>query len=337
MTAKIIFGSKNKLGTITTEQLQAMLDKFNLGKLISSSRTNQGAMGQTMFITSTEGDFVLKGNPLYPGQLEEEKFFIDQIDLRTTIPVPTPYIIDDSLEIFDWSYCLMPRLEGSHLDAINLKTKLQSKDKRSIATSIASTLNDFHQWKVETFGELDPNTFEISPFAPTYTDWLFERILFWLEDAKKYSTITSKDFQWVQALLEESQSAFLHCRTPTFVMGDFKPGNFLVQSGENGWQISGVFDFTNSFFADPLSDLIKMLIFYFDHETLEIAQRFVDTYFAETKITKDMKQRIKVHLVHQRVLDWGGAKATNRLTWDDDLSFTDWVETYIERVENLLE
>lgn len=337
MTTKIIFGSKNRLGTITTEQLQAMLDRFKLGKLISFSSTAQGAMGQTMFITSTDGEFVLKGNPLYPGQLEEEKFFVDQLNQITDIPVPSPYVIDPSDDIFGWSYAWMPHLGGEHIDAINEKNKLRTDEKLKIAELIAKVMQKFHLWKVDAFGELDPKTFELSPFAPTYIDWLFERILFWLEDAKKYSTITSKDFQWVQALLEESQSAFLHCRTPTFVMGDFKPGNFLVQSGENGWQISGVFDFTNSYFADPLSDLIKMLIFYFDHETLEIAQRFVDTYFAETKITKDMKQRIKVHLVHQRVLDWGGAKATNRLTWDDDLSFTDWVETYIERVENLLE
>lgn len=104
MTTKIIFGSKNRLGTITTEQLQAMLDRFKLGKLISFSSTAQGAMGQTMFITSTDGEFVLKGNPLYPGQLEEEKFFVDQLNQITDIPVPSPYVFDPSDDIFGWSY-----------------------------------------------------------------------------------------------------------------------------------------------------------------------------------------------------------------------------------------
>src|SRR5690625_7670304 len=89
-----------------------MLDKFNLGKLISSERTAQGAMGQTMFITSTKNEFVFKGNPLYAGQFMEEKFFVDQIHKHTDVIVPRPYIVDHSDDIFGWSYSLMPRLQG---------------------------------------------------------------------------------------------------------------------------------------------------------------------------------------------------------------------------------
>lgn len=335
MTAKIIFGSKNKLGILNDEQLQTMLDRFHFGKLISAEKTDQGAMGQTMFITSTEGEFVLKGNPLYPGQLEEEKFFIDGINKRTTISVPTPYFIDDSLEIFDWSYALMPRLKGLHLDATSLNTKLQVEDKRSIAESIAATLIEFHQWKVEDFGELNPKTFEISPFAPTYTEWLFDRIRYWLEDAKKYSEITARDFAWVSSLLEESREAFLQFDSPTFVMGDFKTGNFLVHSKENLWEISGVFDFTNSYFADPLIDLVKMLIYYIDNGEKEIAAHLVHQYFRGTEVNIDIIQRMKVHLLHQRVLDWGSAKATGMVHWDEELSFSEWAGKYIIAVEKL--
>lgn len=228
MTAKIIFGSKNRLGTVTPEQLQAMLDRFHLGELIGFGKTNQVAMGQTWFITSTAGEFVLKGHPVYPGQLEEEKFFIEQIKKRTTIPVPTPYIIDDALDIFDWSYALMPRLEGSHLDAPTLRTQLRVEEQRSIAKSIAATLREFHQWKVEHCGKLDPNTCQIQPFAPAYHEWLFERIRFWLNDAKKYPAITENDVAWVESLIDASRQALLEFDSPTFVMGDFKTGNFLV-------------------------------------------------------------------------------------------------------------
>lgn len=42
------------------------------GKLISSKKTAHGAMGQTMFVSSTEGEYVFKGNPLYDGQLVED-------------------------------------------------------------------------------------------------------------------------------------------------------------------------------------------------------------------------------------------------------------------------
>src|SRR5690625_6276635 len=97
-----------------------MLDKLNLGKLISSERTAQGAMGQTMFITSTKNEFVLKGNPLYAGQFMEEKFFVDQIHKRTDVIVPTPYIVDDSDAIFSWSYYLIHRLHVEYLYSLIL-------------------------------------------------------------------------------------------------------------------------------------------------------------------------------------------------------------------------
>ncbi|MEK3672384.1 hypothetical protein [Paenibacillus sp. FSL R10-2771] len=89
MTAAIIFAS-NKLGVVHDDQMQLMLDKFNLGKLISFQKTVNGAMGQTMYVSSNEGEFILKGNPLYPGQFIEEKYFIENIHKRTNVTVPTP-------------------------------------------------------------------------------------------------------------------------------------------------------------------------------------------------------------------------------------------------------
>lgn len=41
-------------------------------------------------------------------------------------------------------------------------------------------------------------------------------------------------------------------------------------------------------------------------------------------------------MLHQRVLDWGSAKATKMVTWDDQLSFSKWVEAYTDAAESLL-
>ncbi|MEW5553248.1 aminoglycoside phosphotransferase family protein [Peribacillus frigoritolerans] len=331
MTAEIIFSS-NKLGIIHDGQLQSMLDKFNLGKLISSKKTEIGAMGQTMFVSSTKGDFVFKGNPLYTGQLVEEKFFVENLHKRTNVTVPIPYIIDDSEQIFGWSYSLMPRLQGEHL-----KANLNLDDNYKIAESIAKTLFEFHTWKVNEFGELNTEKFNIIPFKDTYTQWLFNRIKFWLEDAKKYSEITEKDFEWVETLMEESKEALNNLSSPTFVMGDFKPGNFLIYLGDSGWEISGVFDFTNSYFADPISDLIKMITYYLDNNERKIAKHLVNVYCRELEKKEDLKKRIKVHMLHQRVLDWGCAKAMNMVTWDNELPFSKWVEAYTDSTASLLE
>ncbi|KHL91965.1 phosphotransferase [Paenibacillus sp. IHB B 3415] len=336
MTAAIIFAS-NKLGVVDDDQMQLMLDKFNLGKLISFQKTVNGAMGQTMHVSSNEGDFILKGNPLYPGQFIEEKFFIENIHKRTNVTVPTPYIIDDSEEIFGWSYSLMPCLQGGHMNSEHLKVTLNTADKLQIAESIAKTLADLHSWKVTRFGELDTNNLNIAAFEGSYRIWLYNRIKFWLEDAKKYSVITDKDLMWVDLLLDGSKEAFDDFTSPSFVVGDFKPGNFLIHPGMNGWEISGLFDFTNSYFGDPISDLIKMITIYLDNGEPELASHLLTVYFNSSEEKEAQKKRIKVHMLHQRVLDWGCAKAMNMVTWDNELPFSHWVESYTDSVASLLD
>ncbi len=337
MTSKIIFAS-NKSVMINDEQLQAMLDKFKLGKLISSEKTANGAMGQTIFVASTEGDFVFKGNPLYDGQLLEEKFFIENIHKRTKVSVPMPYIIDNSGEILGWSYAIMPRLPGEHLNSKRITDNLSIDKKFIVAELIANTLSEFHTWKVTDFGDLNTDNFTIEPFKESYTQWLFNRIMFWLEDAKKYSEITVEDVHWVRDLLEQSKEAFEKLKTPTFIMGDFKPGNFLIHSRESNLEIGGVFDFTNSYFADPISDLIKMVTYYIDANESKIAAHLIKVYCGELGEEKgSVIKRIKVHMLHQRVLDWGCAKAMNMVTWDNSLPFFKWVESYTDSVVNLIE
>ncbi|ASN06478.1 phosphotransferase family protein [Virgibacillus necropolis] len=336
MTTEIIFAS-NKLGVVTTAQLQLMLDRFDLGKLISFEKTAHGAMGQTMFISSTAGDFVLKGNPLFPGQFVEEKFFIENIQKRTKVTVSTPFMIDDAEDIFGWSYSVMPRLTGEHMNSPQMKASPSKAGKLKIAELIAETLTEFHSWKVQQFGEFETKSFTVRPFKGTYTTWLCNRIRFWLNDAKKYSVITSEDILWVETLLEGTKPYLDALSSPTFVMGDFKSGNFLLKRGTDGWKISGVFDFTNSYFGDPLSDLIKMLIIYLDNGEQEVAKHLLSVYLRGSEDKHAVRQRIRVHMLQQRILDWGCAKAIGMVTWDDNLSFSNWVESYTETAANLLD
>lgn len=335
MTTAIIF-SPNKLGSISDSQFQSMLDRFNLGRLISSEKTEKGAMGQTWFVTSTEGEFVFKGNPLFPGQFAEEKYFVENIHNRTGIAVPTPYLIDAAADIFDWEYALMSCLSGKHMNSQQIKDNLNLEEKLKIAELVAETLTNLHSWKVDEYGELDTETFTIRPFEDSYRAWLFDRIRFWVEDAKKYSVITSQDVLWVEELLEASKSSFDEFSSPTFVMGDFKPENFLLELENNNWRFSGLFDFTNAYFGDPLADLIKIITMYINYGEEEVAKRLLSVYLQHPEQIEAYKGRIRVHMLQQRILDWGCAKAMGMVTWDDDLSFSEWVEYYTESALNLV-
>ncbi|GMA48792.1 hypothetical protein GCM10025857_01490 [Alicyclobacillus contaminans] len=329
MTTKIFFAS-NQIARATTEQLQRMLDRFHLGRLISSEKPNHGVMGQTLFVSSTGGEFVLKGNPLFEGQFIEEKFFVQNLHERTHVPVPTPYLVDESTDIFGWSYSLMPRLPGAHLHAPELQAKLSTADRMRIAESLAETLAEMHTWQTREFGEFDPRREVVRPFQSSYKVWLYRRIRYWLEDARKYSQISPKDVKWVEGILEKAEQAFENLTSSSFVMGDFKPDNFLLEHDADGWHVSGVFDFTTAYFGDPIADLPRMTATYLDSGEVDLAKRFLSVYLSHSTERDGFIERFTVHMLHQRVLDWGCAWAINQVTWDTHLSFSDWAKPFID-------
>ncbi|MBN3523610.1 phosphotransferase family protein [Paenibacillus apiarius] len=335
MTVKIYFAS-NQLGEITDEQLQLMLDRFDLGKLVSAEKTAHGVMGQTMFITSSAGEYVLKGNPIFQGQFREEKFFVEHLATRTNAAVPAPYLIDDSDDIFGWSYSLMPRLSGIHLNAPQLQASLHAEDNKEIAQLLAATLVELHSWKVEQYGEFNPDNHMVRPFEGSYKTWLYNTVRYWLDDAKKYSVITGEDMEWVEDVLASSAAAFDELPAPCFVMGDYKPENFLLQQHADRWQVSGVFDFTNSYFGDGAADLPRMTEWYVENGEKELARQFLSHYLAGTDTKESFMERFRVHMLHRRILVWGCAKATNQATWDNDLSFSRWAEGFMESAASLL-
>jgi hygromycin-B 7''-O-kinase len=141
----------------------------------------------------------------------------------------------------------------------------------------------------------------------------------------------------VETLLESSKDSFDALHSPTFVMGDFKPGNYLLDFDSKDWSISGVFDFTNAYFGDGLSDLIKMITYYIDNGEQDVARHMLSVYCERSGPIEGLKHRIRVHMLQQRVLDWGCAKAMGKVTWDDKLRFSNWVEYYTETAASFLD
>lgn len=104
-----------RLGRISDEQFQAALDRFDLGRFIRAEPIPFGVFGQNVFVTTTTGEYVLRGSPHFWWQFPTEQFYTQQFYDRTQVPVPWPYLIADSPEIFGWSYAIMPRMPGVQL------------------------------------------------------------------------------------------------------------------------------------------------------------------------------------------------------------------------------
>ncbi len=147
--------------------------------------------------------------------------------------------------------------------------------------------------------------------------------------------ITSKDIEWVEDLLLSCEEAFDVLNSPTFVMGDFKADNVLVQRLTEDWKLSGIFDFTTGYFGDGIADLPRIVSMYIEDGEEELAKHFITAYFHRIESKKAFKERFKVHMLHQRVLDWGCAKAIDNVTWDHNLSFSEWAQRYTDFVTSI--
>lgn len=204
MTTKILFASQG-LVHIDNRLLKKVVEKFNLGRLECARPTELGVMKQTMFIKTTQGQYILKGNPLYEGQLEEERYFTQELSKRITVSTFEAY---------------------------------SSKEKLEIVTALTRTLQELHAWQVSSFGEWNPLSNTLEPFEISFDQWLTRRITYWLKDAEKYSVISKKDWLWLESILNETIHSPATIDVPTFVMGDFKPENCLFYKCNGNWKVS---------------------------------------------------------------------------------------------------
>lgn len=328
MTTEIIM-SYQKPETPTGEQFQEMLDRFRLGDLIAFEPIPVGSE-QNVFVSSSMGEYVFRGKPLFPGQFAEEKFVVDHLHSRTKAPVAFPYLIDRSDDIFGWPYALMTRMPGVQVDDLNVRTGLAGWEHKEIASAFGKNLVDLHGFQVDHAGEYDVKMNDVRPFDVPYVDWLFDQVRYWLNDAKQYSRITPDDEKWVEQTLEQSLQAFEVPFQPCFVMGDYHLGNAVFMNGGTSWEVSGVFDFSKCYFGDPEADLSLPIALYLEAGTEEPARRFLCVYRDHTSRREGFSKRFSVHMLHERVLSWGLAKATGTETWPFELSFRDWAKPFCD-------
>src|SRR5262245_14730368 len=90
-----------RIGAISDAQFAAAVRRLNLGRFVKAEPTTSGLFGQNVFLTTTAGEFVLRGAPHWVKdrhesawrredrwQFTKEKFFADQLHARTNAPAP---------------------------------------------------------------------------------------------------------------------------------------------------------------------------------------------------------------------------------------------------------
>jgi hygromycin-B 7''-O-kinase len=284
--------------------LQAALDCFNLGKFLSAEPIPFGLFGQNLLITSTIGEFVLRGVPHYDWQFPAEKFFTEQLHTKTRVPVPYPYRFNSSPEIFGWAFMIMPKMPGLQLADSQVVARLSMDERRGVARALAAMLIEIQTLTSEFPGRYNVTTQMIEPMPQDYHSWIVQRIRELITQAQSYNdNTTASDGAWVENIIERTAHASLTPYQPCLVLEDYKEANVVVMKNQNGWQVSGVFDLMTAHFGDGEADLARQVGAYL-RETPELADEFVQAYLSNKVIQPGFAERQRLYMLYDSLIIW---------------------------------
>lgn len=318
-------GRPNRLGRPSAEQLQAALDRFGLGRLVRAEPVPFGNFGQTCFLDSTEGRWVLRGAPLWPGQFAEERFFAEQIHRQTDVPSPWPYLVDESADTFGWAYAILPRLPGVQLADRDWLLARPAAERSGIANALGEGLARLQVATWHHAGRYDAVRGEVvdeDRVAAARRD---------LERARRQApaVTTAADAAWVEAVIRETDGAAADPRPPCLVDGDYKEDNVVVERPAGAWRLAGVFDLGLCWFGDGEAALCRQTAIYLDDDPRR-ATDFVRAYRSARPPAPGFAERFRLAMLLDRLQLWEWAQRERTLWWEPALTLREWARPYVD-------
>jgi aminoglycoside phosphotransferase (APT) family kinase protein len=323
-----------RLGVLVPRQFQAALARFSLGDFVGAVPVAHGLFGQNVFVTSTQGEYVLRGNPHYPWQFPKEQFGAALLHARTQVPVAHPYLFDQTSDIFGWPYLIMPRLNGFN----PLARELTAFDQLNIARALGQNLAELHASTWPFAGDFDLATNTIQPFSQGFAQWIVADIRRWLDKACSNGTATTADdVVWTERVISAAEAALAVEFQPCFVMNDYNPGNVLVTRVHGTWQVTGLFDLMEYYFGDGEADLMRLIATYLDGDQHgeRLAQAFVTAYLDRRPARWGFAERYTLYMVRDRLIVWEYGTRPDHHWFPEGQSFRDYAERYTASYSNL--
>ena len=319
-----------RLGVIEPAQFQAALDRFDLGTFIAAAPIPFGLFGQNVFVTSTRGEWVLRGCPHYDWQFPTEQFFAQLIHERARVAVPYPYLLDPAADIFGWSYVWMPRMPGVQLADEKLVAQLSSEDRFGLARAMARTLAELHTIQAEEAGSYEYQSQTIRPFAKNYREMILESIRDLLAESQSYNKHTTvSDIAWVEQVIRTNQEAMYQPWKVSLVVHDFKEGNMVAQKQQGEWQISGLFDLMEAHFGDGESDLVRQVGHYL-RTAPTYAGEFVREYLRQRPVASGFVERQELYMLYDSLIIWSYFQRTEGgLSENKEFSLEEWASPFV--------
>jgi hygromycin-B 7''-O-kinase len=333
----------NRLGVLSGAQLQAALDRFDLGRLLRATPVPAGFSGQNVFMSTTRGEFVLRGRPHYDWQFKRERFFSRVIHEETDVPTAWPYLIEPSEDIFGWSFAIMPRLSGMRSTAPELEGGPSVAAATAVANALGTGLARLHRATRRKPAIYDPAIDALRPRSgepgplPMWSWWGFQRSTpEFLAKCVRSGVVSAGDASWAQAILDRNTEALHVPFTPTLVHHDYKESNVVLGRGGKGWRVEGVFDLAEAYFGDPEEDLARPVFDYLSgslgteaqpHQP-EKAREFLRAYYQARRPRAGFRERFELYMLRDCLLIWEWLHEKPDLIPGSN-SFRAWAETCV--------
>lgn len=331
-----------RLGAISDAQFQAVASRLNLGRFLKAEPITIGLFGQNVFITTTAGEFALRGAPHWVKGMHEtewrkedrwqftkEKFFAAQLHTRTKAPVPWPMLHDESSDILGWPYLVMPRMPGTCFNERTILQDLTPPDRRSVAAALGATLAQMQELTSPFAGDFSITSIALEPYPFGATQQVIDETRMRMSMAAQHGTLTADDYAWIDAAAANAL-AVAGSRLCTFVHGDYKLNNLTVMQRGDGWHVSGIFDLHEAQFGDGALDIVRQSCSYLDTEP-ELARVFIDSYLQRTAADKRIRSLLPLYVINDRMKFWEFfARPDARAAWSVGKTFRAWAEPYVE-------
>jgi aminoglycoside phosphotransferase (APT) family kinase protein len=178
----------------------------------------------------------------------------------------------------------------------------------------------------EYAGKYAPEADTMCPFEGGYRAWVVERVRTKLCQSLGHNGHTTEsDVRWIESIVAEAGCVFDLPFRPCMVHADFGEHN-VVMLDEDGWRVSGVFDWMTAHVGDGVADLCMSVTMYLNRD-VALADGFVQAYLDHKPALPGFAELQRLYMLNLKLSMWEYWQRENgRLPEDESgaLSFEQW-------------
>lgn len=223
--------------------------------------------------------------------IEKEKFVIDLIRERTSVPLAEVIGYDFTRKKYSYDYLILSKIDGRILH--ETWNELTSKEQEELAFQAGKILAEINSIKFKDFGAIVGN--RIIKTKNHKKSFLKENEQLY-RIHEKLGFIPKKTLEEIKIFYKRNEDRLSEDNDPRLVHNDYHFWHIFTKKNKDGHVITGIIDFGFSQVAPRTYDLVKPDRWIFDRGE-NVKQKFLEGYESIEKITEKEWDRYRLYRV----------------------------------------